>query len=104
MKTLEKTRSVMLAVLAAGVLTGSAQAADTPAAPVTVLKAARMFDAAGGKIVSPGVVVVGGDKILAAGANAKVPDGAKVIDLGDATISPGFMDPHVHMSQEDSGD
>jgi imidazolonepropionase-like amidohydrolase len=69
-----------------------------------VLKAARMFDAAAGKIVSPGVVVVQGDKILAVGANAQIPDGAKVIDLGDSTLTPGFMDAHVHMSSQDNGD
>jgi imidazolonepropionase-like amidohydrolase len=90
-------------LLFAGVLASQVQAADAPAA-VTVLKAARMFDAAAGKIVSPGLVVVQDDKILAAGPNAKVPDGAKVIDLGDATISPGFMDTHVHMSGQDNGD
>jgi imidazolonepropionase-like amidohydrolase len=98
MKTM---RGAALAALLVGAL--SAHAADV-AAPVTVLKAAHLFDAAAGKIVSPGLVVVQGDKILAVGANAKVPEGAKVIDLGDATLSPGFMDAHVHMSNQDNGD
>jgi len=103
MKGLKSMRRAALAALLVGAL--SANAADTPApAPVTVLKAAHLFDAAAGKIVSPGVVVVQGGKILAVGANAKVPDGAKIIDLGDATLSPGFIDAHVHMSSQDNGD
>src|SRR5579863_270064 len=100
---LKGMRRVALAALLMGSVSVQALAADAPA-PVTVLKAARMFDAAAGKIVSPGVVVVQGDKILAVGANAKIPDGAKVIDLGDSTLTPGFMDSHVHMSDQDNGD
>ncbi len=101
MRGMKTMRGAALAALLVGAL--SAHAADV-AAPVTVLKAAHLFDAAAGKIVSPGLVVVQGDKILAVGANAKVPEGAKVIDLGDATLSPGFMDAHVHMSNQDNGD
>ncbi len=96
-------RGAALAALLVGALSARADMPAAPA-PVTVLKAAHLFDAAAGKIVSPGLVVVQGDKILAVGAGAKVPDGAKVIDLGDATLSPGFMDAHVHMSNQDNGD
>src|SRR5579859_3091335 len=99
----KSVRRVALAALLMGSVSVQALAADAPA-PVTVLKAARMFDAAAGKIVSPGVVVVQGDKILASGPTAKLPDGAKVIDLGDATLTPGFIDSHVHMSGQDNGD
>jgi imidazolonepropionase-like amidohydrolase len=65
-----------------------------------VLKAARLFDAVSGKLVEPGRVVVSGTKIQAVGADGNVPDGAEVIDLGDATLLPGFIDAHVHLSQE----
>src|SRR5579859_3880012 len=92
----------MCGVALAALLAGSAFAADAPAQPVTVLKAAHMFDAAAGKIVSPGLVVVQGDKILAVGSGAKIPDGAKTIDFGDATLTPGFMDAHVHLSEQSS--
>ena len=74
-----------------------------PAADVTVLKAARLFDGKSDSAVSNGVVIVEGTKIKAAGAGLSVPAGATVIDLGDATLLPGFIDAHVHLTEE-SGD
>src|SRR5947209_4881195 len=65
-----------------------------------VIKAARLFDGVSDRVVSPGVVVVLGDKIRGVGASAEIPSGAQVIDLGDATILPGFMDAHTHLSFE----
>ncbi|HUJ50822.1 MAG TPA: amidohydrolase family protein [Bryobacteraceae bacterium] len=67
-----------------------------------VLKAARMFD--GQKMTAPGVVVVSGSTILAVGQDAPVPAGARTIDFGDATLSPGFIDAHTHLSMMYSND
>ncbi len=79
-----------------------AHAADAPPA-VVVLKAARLFDGTGDLPVKDGVVIVEGTKIKAVGAGLPAPAGATVIDLGDATLLPGFMDAHTHLSGE-SGD
>lgn len=66
-----------------------------------VLRAARAFDSATGAIVTPGLVVVGKDgRIAASGPGAAVPERARVIDLGDATLLPGFIDAHTHLSME----
>jgi imidazolonepropionase-like amidohydrolase len=62
------------------------------------LKAARLFDGKSNSIVSPGIVVVADGKIVAAGTSADIPAGAEVIDLGDATLLPGFIDAHTHLS------
>jgi len=67
-----------------------------------VLKAARMFD--GNRIISPGLVVVNGNKILGVGEGAAIPAGAEIIDFGDATLSPGFIDAHTHLSMSDGDD
>jgi imidazolonepropionase-like amidohydrolase len=78
--------------------------ADTvpaPARPI-VLKAARLFDSVSGNVIEHGMVVVSGSKIVAVGSDVKIPDNAQVIDLGDATLLPGFIDAHVHMSDESS--
>ena len=69
-----------------------------------VLKAARMFDGKSKSLTPNGVIVVQGDKIVDVGTNVAVPGDAKVIDLGDATLSPGFMDAHTHLTLDFSGD
>jgi imidazolonepropionase-like amidohydrolase len=79
--------------LAIAILLGVASSAQDR---TIVLRAARMFD--GREISTPGVVVVSGAAIVGVGPSAQVPAGALVIDMGDATISPGFIDAHTHLS------
>src|SRR5437899_5109946 len=79
-------------------------AVATSAADQTiVLKAARMFDGKSKSLVTNSVVVVQGDKIVDVGSNVAVPSDAKVIDLGDMTLSPGFMDAHAHLTLDFTG-
>jgi len=70
---------------------------QTPPADVIVLHAARLLDIESGRILSPGEVLVKGDRIVEAGTNVKHPAGAAVIDLGDRTLLPGLIDAHVHL-------
>jgi imidazolonepropionase-like amidohydrolase len=63
---------------------------------VTVIKAARLFDAKSDRIIQPGIVVVTGKQIQAVGG--QIPANATVIDLGDATLLPGFIDSHTHLT------
>ncbi len=77
------------------VLATSGQA-QKPAGKTTVLKAARLYDGKGEGLVKPGIVVITDGKIVAAGASAAIPAGAEVIELGDATLLPGFIDAHTH--------
>lgn len=72
-------------------------ATTAAAQEVVVLKAARLIDGTGAPPVQNGIVVVTGDRITAVGANVAIPKGAKVIDLGDATLMPGFIDSHTHL-------
>ena len=64
---------------------------------VVLLHGARMLDVAAGKIVSPGEVLVEGERIVAVGEKVERPAGAEVIDLGDVTLMPGLIDAHVHL-------
>jgi imidazolonepropionase-like amidohydrolase len=76
-----------------------------PTAPKTyALKAARLFDGKSNSLTTPGVVVVADGKIVSAGSSATIPAGAEVIDLGDATLLPGFIDAHTHVTMMNSDD
>lgn len=111
-------RSVAPLALAAGLSAGLAALAPAvaraqfpaPAADaarqVVVLRAARMFDGTGAAVVRDAVVVVTGNRITAAGpaARVQVPAGARTIDLGDATLMPGFIDAHTHIIGRQLGD
>lgn len=74
------------------------------AAQPVVLRAARLFDGKSASLQQPGVVVVSGSRIEAAGPQSAIPPNATVVDLGDATLLPGFMDAHTHLSGEGSDD
>jgi imidazolonepropionase-like amidohydrolase len=93
------THFIFVFLMALALLIEPAIAADQ----VIALKAARLFDGKSRALTQNGVVLVQGDKITDAGANVAIPPGAQVIDLGDATLSPGFMDAHTHLTSDFSG-
>ena len=78
--------------------------ASTAFAKPIVLRAARLFDGKSDEVVTPGLVIVDGNKIAAVGAKSAAAAGADVIDLGDVTLLPGLMDAHTHLSGEASND
>ena len=66
-------------------------------AGTTVLRAARLLDVGSGRMVSPALVVLRGDRIIAVNP-AKAPENpGRVIDLGDRTLLPGLIDMHTHL-------
>ena len=86
-------------------------AAQAPTNPIkgtgtVVLKAARVIDGTGAAPIQNGVVVVTDDRIVAVGPAASVatPPGARTVDLGNATLLPGFIDAHTHVIGRTLGD
>jgi imidazolonepropionase-like amidohydrolase len=79
------------------VLSSAAALAQTPQPRPIVLRAALILDVAAGKTLSPGEVLVVGDRIREAGTHVSRPADATVIDLGDTTLMPGLIDAHVHL-------
>jgi imidazolonepropionase-like amidohydrolase len=75
----------------------AAQQAASAAGTATVLHAARLLEVDTGNVLRPGEILVVGERIKAAGTAVDHPQGAKVIDLGDATLMPGMIDAHVHL-------
>ncbi len=92
----------LLVIAGGGSAAGQARPAPTPG-PVTAIKAARLFDGRSDTTAANPVILVQGSRILAIGPGIAVPAGATVIDLGDATLLPGFIDSHTHLTGE-SGD
>src|SRR6202000_2091532 len=72
--------------------------AGTISAQTYVLKSARLFDRTTGKIITHGLIVFANGKIQSVGGTA--PAGAETVDLGDATLLPGFIDAHTHLTMD----
>src|SRR6266540_1718410 len=73
---------------------------------VLALRAARLIDGTGAAPINNAVVIVTDNKIIAVGdaKSVPIPAGAKVIDLGDVTLLPGFIDAHTHLIGRVLGD
>jgi imidazolonepropionase-like amidohydrolase len=73
---------------------------------VVVLKAARLIDGTGAAPIANALIVITDNKITAVGnaSSISVPAAAKVIDLGDVTLLPGFIDAHTHLVGRVLGD
>jgi len=71
-----------------------------PAVTVTAVRAARMIDVRSGTVIANAVVLVEKDRIQAAGGGLTIPAGARLINLGDATLLPGLIDAHTHLLQD----
>lgn len=95
---------VAAAMAALLTVTPPAPAQPTKPAPVIAIKAKRLFDGKAEALQANGVVIVQGPRILAVGTDLPVPGNARVIDLGDATLSPGFIDAHTHLTGESTDD
>ncbi|HEY7111478.1 MAG TPA: amidohydrolase family protein [Thermoanaerobaculia bacterium] len=73
-------------------------AADSPAPARVALKAAGMIDGKSDRAIAPAVVLIENDKIVAAGSSVAIPAGTRVVDLGGATLLPGLIDMHDHLT------
>jgi imidazolonepropionase-like amidohydrolase len=87
--------------LLALVICAAGQLMAQSAAPVTLVKAGRLLDPRTGNVLSPAAVLIENGKIKEVGPPLQVqshaPAGAKIIDLGSATLLPGLIDGHTHL-------
>lgn len=71
----------------------------------TYLTAGAMLDVESGALIENPALVVRDGRIVALGTRSSLdaPEGATVVDLADATLLPGLMDMHVHLSGDAGG-
>ena len=96
--TIAKWARPVVAAVAASVALPAAGAPAEKAPETVVVTAARMLDVQSGRMVDRPVVTVVDGKVTAVASGGAVPAGAKRVDLGDATIVPGLIDMHVHLT------
>ena len=98
-------RSSLLASLIAAAASLVAQsnpdAARAPAASRVAIRAAHLIDPRGqGRRIDDAVILIDGDTVVQAGAKLAVPNGYRVVDLGAATLLPGLIDVHTHLTSQ----
>ncbi|MBB6129348.1 Xaa-Pro dipeptidase [Mucilaginibacter lappiensis] len=89
-------KSISIILMLFCVISAFAQQTDS----VKYIKAGRFIDTEKGRILTNQIIVVDHDTIKAVGDNISIPTGAKVIDLSNATVLPGLIDCHTHLSQQ----
>ncbi|HUF05406.1 MAG TPA: amidohydrolase family protein [Aridibacter sp.] len=100
----------IVVLLAVQVPFAPAQNLGAPGLPtdsgVKVIRADRVIDGTGRPAIEKGAVLVRSNVIEAVGkaSDISVPEGAEVIELGDATLMPGFIDAHTHIIGRVLGD
>jgi imidazolonepropionase-like amidohydrolase len=68
------------------------------------IRAARLIDGRGGPPLTNAVILIDSTRITAVGSNLPIPSGTTVVDLGSATVLPGLIDCHTHITGGDPGD
>lgn len=91
---------IILHLLFACLLAGSLSAQTK----TTIIKAGRLIDTENGKVLLDQLILIENDTIKAVGPNIKIPADSKIIDLSKATVLPGLIDCHTHITAQPSGD
>ncbi len=71
---------------------------------VTVVKAGKLIDTDNGKVLENQLILIENDTIKAVGANISIPKNATIVDLSKATVLPGLIDCHTHVTGQPGGD
>lgn len=87
---MKTTRAILIWI--AGLCLSAPATADS-----TFVIAGTLVDTVEERLIRNPVVEIDGNRIVSVTSNGAVPQGAAVIDLGDATLVPGLADVHAHL-------
>jgi imidazolonepropionase-like amidohydrolase len=73
-------------------------ATETHANQTIAIRCGRLIDGKSAGTISNAVILIEGDRITAVGRDLKIPKEARVIDLSHATVLPGLIDTHTHLT------
>eukprot|EP01137_Pigoraptor_chileana_P002518 Opistho-2@41463 len=71
---------------------------------VKAIKAGRLIDVVSGEVLKNQIILIDSNIIVNIGANLTIPKNAEIIDLSNATVLPGLIDCHTHITTQPSGD
>ncbi|HSS98327.1 MAG TPA: amidohydrolase family protein [Terriglobales bacterium] len=63
-----------------------------------IVRAGKLLDVKSGKTLTNQTIVIEGDKIVSVGTDVKTTSADTVVDLSGATILPGLIDVHTHLT------
>jgi imidazolonepropionase-like amidohydrolase len=91
--------SIVCAFVAAMIATDArAQPPATAPAPMTAIRAGRLFDPEAGRMLTNQIIVIEGTRIRDVGPSVAIPPGAQVIDLSSMTVMGGLVEAHNHLA------
>ena len=65
---------------------------------IKVIKAGKIIDTENGIVIDSRMILIENDTIKEISKNLKIPDKAEIIDLSSATVLPGLIDCHTHLT------
>ena len=92
---------LVLIAVASALAAQSTSTTATPAPTRVAIKAAHLIDPRGaGRRIDEALVLIDGDTVVRVGSKLTVPNGYRVVDLGSATLVPGLIDVHTHLTSQ----